>query len=342
MGIFISHAVADKAIANALVDLLQTGLDVPQKDIFCSSLESLGIEKGSNFVDFIGKKLEGAKFVIALLTPTYYERPFCLCELGATWISHQDFYPLLVPPLEFADLKAVLIGVESGSIVDKTVLNDLRDRLIAAGWTSGKTGRWEVKRDEFIKKMETISVAESKTVSSDKYKELEEKYGAAQDVIGEKNDEIANLERLVAELKKCKDHQQVAAVVKAHKADKVDECEDLIAQFKEEAKGLPGVVLEAMYHEYCGNDWSPKFAGNEEEWEAIERAKQRGFLDVDERGVTTRNHPKIKRAQEKLQNLSDFLQSEDASNSDFVNTFEEEHDYPLDPTNSDLWSDYLY
>src|SRR5262245_59010999 len=46
-----------------------------------------------------------------VITPAYYESAFCLCELGATWIMGSEAMPLLVPPLDYDDLKAVLIGV---------------------------------------------------------------------------------------------------------------------------------------------------------------------------------------------------------------------------------------
>ena len=342
MGIFISHANADKELTDALVDLLQTGLDIGQTDIFCSSLEGLGIPEGSKFVDFIGSKLGNARFVIALLTPTYYERAFCLCELGATWIKQQDFFPLLVPPLEFEDLKAVLVGSQAGSIANKTVLNNLRDRLVRAGWASGTTARWEVKRDEFLKKLAGIKVPQATTVGVDKYRALEEAYSEAQKVISEKNEQLEQLACLVEELKKCKDKTETKAVISAHEVGKSDKCKELIDAFVEESDKLPKVVIEAIYHEFVGDDWNPRLMGNEDLWENIDSAKQRGFLNVDERGITTRSdHPKTQRAKSKLYDLQEFIDSEEAECSEFVSTFKSEHDYPLDLHNSDFWSDYL-
>src|SRR5438270_6014278 len=52
--IFISHAATDKAIADRVVDLLNTamGIDV-QNDVFCTSLEGLKIPPGKDFKDFV-------------------------------------------------------------------------------------------------------------------------------------------------------------------------------------------------------------------------------------------------------------------------------------------------
>lgn len=51
--IFISHAVADKALVDRFVELLQIGSNVNGEDIFCSSLEGMGIPTGKNFIEFI-------------------------------------------------------------------------------------------------------------------------------------------------------------------------------------------------------------------------------------------------------------------------------------------------
>jgi hypothetical protein len=146
MTVFISHAQADKPLVDKFIDLLQTGLNVSQAHIFCTSLEGLGIPRGQNFVSFIREKMAGSAFVIMLITPRYYESAFCLCELGATWITGQEAFPILVPPLGYDNLIAVLIGVQSGAIYDKDVLNELRDRLMQAGLATAATGRWEAKR----------------------------------------------------------------------------------------------------------------------------------------------------------------------------------------------------
>ena len=60
MSVFISHASADKPLVDAFVDLLQTGVDIRQKDIFCTSIDGMGIPTGKDFVAFINKRLKVA------------------------------------------------------------------------------------------------------------------------------------------------------------------------------------------------------------------------------------------------------------------------------------------
>lgn len=99
--VFISHAVKNKDIADKLVDLLETGVGISDSEIFCSSLEGLGIPGGTNFVEFIRKQIKDPKVVILLLSEDYFDSQFCLAELGASWVLSHRVVPILVPPLGF-------------------------------------------------------------------------------------------------------------------------------------------------------------------------------------------------------------------------------------------------
>ena len=70
--IFISHAVSNKKLAEMLVDLFETGIGISDSDVFCSSLEGLGIPSGKNFIDFIRNQIKEPKVVILLLTQDYF------------------------------------------------------------------------------------------------------------------------------------------------------------------------------------------------------------------------------------------------------------------------------
>lgn len=59
--LFLSHAAADKAIIDALAELLESGVGVPPDEIFCSSIKGQGIRPGANFVDAIRIQLTGAR-----------------------------------------------------------------------------------------------------------------------------------------------------------------------------------------------------------------------------------------------------------------------------------------
>lgn len=156
--VFISHAEKDKGIVDAFVDLLHLGTNLLPSDIFCTSLEGMGIPKGTNFIEYIKGQIQHPEMVIPILSPNYFQSHFCLCELGAAWALSHKMYPLLIPPFSYDELKAVLIGVQVGKLNDKNDLNGLRDELVKSSANGGQsTGRWEEKRDRFLERLAALT-----------------------------------------------------------------------------------------------------------------------------------------------------------------------------------------
>jgi hypothetical protein len=133
--IFVSHAHADQDLADAFGRLLEGGINLSQKQIFCTSLEEQGIPAGEDFKTFIQKKLAESEIVVALISQNYYASAFCMCELGATWISAKNFIPFIAPPLGFTDLKGVLAGMQVLRIDDPGSLDQARDRIDSVNLT---------------------------------------------------------------------------------------------------------------------------------------------------------------------------------------------------------------
>ena len=155
--IFISHAEKDKALAELLVNLIEDGIGVPEQEIFCSSLNGYGIPTGKNFTDYIKSQIDVPKVVIFLLTQNYYNSYFCLCEMGAAWVKSHQLFPILVPPLDYEDLKAVLIGTKVAKIDDKNKYIELRDLLKKEiDFIAKSDAKWERKREEFFNKLSDV------------------------------------------------------------------------------------------------------------------------------------------------------------------------------------------
>jgi hypothetical protein len=130
--VFLSHAAADKALVDDLKTMLQQGIGVGPTEFFYSSDKGSGIPAGSNFVDYIRGQMQGSTFVVAVITPVYLESEFCLAELGAVWASaDKDFFPLCVPRVSRADLKATLTGIQVERIDERGPLAELLQRLCA-------------------------------------------------------------------------------------------------------------------------------------------------------------------------------------------------------------------
>ncbi len=152
--IFVSHAVVDAELAGNLADFLQLGAGVSHSEIFLSSRKG-NIPNGQYFVAHILKELNAADLVIAMVSKSYLESHFCLEELGAALSRKTEnkatFYSLLVPPVTFSDLDGVLYGMQAGSILDRAVLNELREVITSAGSKAPSLADWDQKRDSFLR-----------------------------------------------------------------------------------------------------------------------------------------------------------------------------------------------
>ncbi|MCQ1779114.1 TIR domain-containing protein [Neorhizobium galegae] len=147
--IFISHAVADKALASRLVDFLKEAIGVPGDAIFCSSIADHGIPLGQNFNEYIKSRIEAPKLVILLMTPAYLESRFCLMELGATWSRALDRLPIIVKPVSFDDVTKTLGLVQAWDITDYGGLVQLRQKIRDTGIELEHRGEatWDQKRN---------------------------------------------------------------------------------------------------------------------------------------------------------------------------------------------------
>ena len=149
--VFISHAVKDKKLADMLVDLLTSSGSLHPNEIFCTSLEGLGVPSGKDFLDVIKGELQEPDLVISLISVNYLQSQFCLCELGATWAMSHNNLPILVPPLTYSDLSAAISTKQAIMLNDSAALNEMMDQIVKIlDKESVIQSRWETKRDDFI------------------------------------------------------------------------------------------------------------------------------------------------------------------------------------------------
>lgn len=292
--IFISHAVDDKALVNAFVDFLQTGCGVIHGDIFCSSLEGMNIPEGSSFVSFMEDTLRDAEFVIMIISTSYYESVFCLCELGASWILQHNIFPLLIPPLTWSDLKGVLNSRQGGKINDSSDLANLFDRLKAIGKASPSTARFQVKKDEFINKLKTLDVKPKSRYSAKEYEELKAMYEFALSESAKFETEVSELKRQFDELAEKKDVADVLDV-RLSNSDEHKQFEVSVSAFCAASQKLPSAALEAMFSKERGESYIlPSYLVNKDAHDAAHDAAERQLIYIEDNEVTLNTtHPLI-------------------------------------------------
>src|SRR4051812_29655916 len=128
--IFITHSAKDEVLVRQLSRLLETGLLASGNDIFCSSLPGQGLDPGAPIVEGLWQKINSSRVVLFVITKSFAESAFCMCELGAVWGSRRPFIPLLVPPLTYKDLPGVLNISNALDISLDRDLDGLRDTIV--------------------------------------------------------------------------------------------------------------------------------------------------------------------------------------------------------------------
>ena len=130
--IFISHAAADQPLVDEFVDdIVRLGCAVPSDAICYTSGPDTGVPSGSNLNTYVRDHVASVGLVIALITPTFQTRPYCIAELGAAWSRVGQLFPLCAPGTTGATMDGVLDGMIVRPMDDAGALDELHDRICA-------------------------------------------------------------------------------------------------------------------------------------------------------------------------------------------------------------------
>jgi hypothetical protein len=157
--IFISHASADRSLADLLRDTLVLG-GVPRERIFYSSSRATGIPSGTDVHAHLRSELRQAGLVIELISTTFLTRPMCLMELGGAWALEKSTYPIVVPPLTRREAAAQIGDVHMGLLSSDEEINDvfdeLQDRLRAELGLSTTATQWNPVARRFMEGLPAV------------------------------------------------------------------------------------------------------------------------------------------------------------------------------------------
>lgn len=154
--IFISHSSLDSKYVEKIIDLLET-VGIPSEKFFCSSFEGYGVKLGSDFLAYLKNELDDDILVIFILSSNFYSSAICLCEMGATWIKTNAHIPILIPPFEYHDVKAVIPTIHGMKIDEKERYNTLKD-IVEKNFQISPINNsiWERKRDNHLKQIKQL------------------------------------------------------------------------------------------------------------------------------------------------------------------------------------------
>ena len=335
--IFISHAVKDKPLVEALVEMLRLGTGISHERIFCCSLDGMDIPIGINFVEFIKREVQETTVVIALLSPQFMASKFCLLELGATWALNHNVIPLIVPPLGYADVGSLLPGLQAVRIDNARGLSAVRDQLCRLLDISAPAGMWEAYRDQFLKKSKRLikKQASLKSVTDEHTK-----------LLGDLVDANAKNQNLLAELaaldERC--HGLVAELAEAKdlkffhdRTERLKELKSLEWILEYVLFKVPPCVVTVAFCELT--DYRPVVFdcfGDDYMKREIREAIEKRVLKVDHDSLVTlnRDDPSVDRIVARYEDLKRFV---DASPDEFKREYENDFGIRLDPTLRSYW-----
>jgi len=158
-GIFVSHAAADRALVDEFVEkIVHIGCGVGARSIFYSSGIDTGVPTGANLNEYVRQNVSGDRLVVALITPTFQTRPYCVAELGAAWSRGSDLFPLSAPGMDHTDLEGVLSGTVVRSLDDEAALDELHERISKTMRRKSSTGTWTQAKRRWLSFLRTATI----------------------------------------------------------------------------------------------------------------------------------------------------------------------------------------
>jgi TIR domain len=315
--VFLSHAQADQDLVDHFQTLLEQGVGVAHDEIFCTSLKGLGIPAGvPDFKEYIRQEINGSELVVALISSNYYASPFCMCELGAAWVLAKNFFPILVHPIDFKDLRGALSGMQCTKLADQSSVSALYDRLHPIVAKPVSVERWETRKAVFYKNLPQVlaGIKPPEIISSDKFAEAQKKADAAVALNVELQEELDQKEKELIETRKAKSAKEIA-VIRQKFSTEMEQYDNLIDECRTALAKLPSIVREALYYEVRHEEFIPK----EDEFEDARAAQEDELLQParmsDHALVPNDDRPSVRRAQAALTSLKQFL--EEASHEFF-------------------------
>jgi hypothetical protein len=331
--IFVSHSSHDVALVDALIQLIEGGIGIRSGQIFCSSLEDQSIPPGLDFKSFVKEKLGEANVVIAAISPQYYNSSFCMCELGATWALTKSFIPLLVPPVNYADLRGSLFGSQALAIDEDKKLDVMQAVIVALATKPETVARWNSRKAQFLKQLPSLlkGLKPVAILSEKEANQLRTQRDEYKSEFEKADTEVATLRRRVAELEKLKDKAAVADIKRRYTGG-YEQFDEVVKEAKALTDKLPRVVTEALYYSYLSEEFVPD---RQEFGEEAQNALEDKLLNNDGSVFWPNSgHPKIRRAIAALDALEKFVREPPEG---FSEHYEQEHDDLFSFTSRPFW-----
>ena len=150
---FISHSSRDKTLIKEFVEkIIRLGVGIPAEDVFCTSIETMGIKNGDDMRSHIHKNIIGSDIALLMISRSYIQSSICLNEMGAVWSAPIPNVNVFVcPDCELPKSIGWLYEVKKADMLcDKHALDSFYENLTNTYGIEKKVAEWGIQRDAFL------------------------------------------------------------------------------------------------------------------------------------------------------------------------------------------------
>lgn len=149
--IFISHSSKDKGIVEKFTDnILQLGIGIRNEDIFCTSIEEMGVRNGEDIRKHIQTNIRNADYAFLLISKNYKASEICINEMGAVWAYDSNVRLYLLPDVDF-DKIGWLCDTRKADMISSSIALDALHKEMIEYFDLPDKETWSRQREIFIK-----------------------------------------------------------------------------------------------------------------------------------------------------------------------------------------------
>ena len=151
--IFISHSSKDvKCVSMFVNQILSLGIGISLDDIFCTSIEDLGIKNGEDIRKHIQDNIRGAEYAFLMISDNYKASEICINEMGAVWAYDAKVRLYMLPGAKFDKIGWLCDTRKAQNLSSAVALDQLYIEMRSHfGITTDNFEHWSRIREEFVK-----------------------------------------------------------------------------------------------------------------------------------------------------------------------------------------------
>lgn len=151
--IFISHSSKDKQYITKFVNqILCLGVGVSPDDVFCTSIEDLGIKNGEDIRNHIHDNIRSAEYSFLMVSDNYKASEICINEMGAVWAYDANVRLYMLPGATVDKIGWLCDARQAQNLSDAVALDQLyKEMRLHFGIVPDNFEHWSRIREEFVK-----------------------------------------------------------------------------------------------------------------------------------------------------------------------------------------------